>query len=222
MELAHSSEGYPMPALSPVDEAGLMFLAPPPARATTVSSPRRSFTVTLRSPVFPKRVSGFGSARQMCDYSLHTFPNRLAADGEDLVVHRFAAGSLGLASPADLGPVTSAVNSATVWSRIQQWFQGQSSRWEAQSRIPAVCVPPGARLVVRDIPKSLQREMGVSATEEVVFVQTTAEVNAYRDAIRFPNCRQVLLQELREGQRVRVLSTGASELEPVEVNWSMA
>jgi hypothetical protein len=28
MELAHSSEGYPMPALSPVDEAGLMFLVP--------------------------------------------------------------------------------------------------------------------------------------------------------------------------------------------------
>jgi hypothetical protein len=28
MELAHSSEGYPIPALSPVDEAGLMFLAP--------------------------------------------------------------------------------------------------------------------------------------------------------------------------------------------------
>jgi hypothetical protein len=26
MELAHSSEGYPIPALSPVDEAGLVFL----------------------------------------------------------------------------------------------------------------------------------------------------------------------------------------------------
>jgi hypothetical protein len=33
----------------------------------------------------------------MCDYSLHTFPNRLAADGEDLVVYRFGAESLGLA-----------------------------------------------------------------------------------------------------------------------------
>ena len=160
----------------------------------------------------------------MCDYSLHTFPNRLAADGEDLVVHRFAAGSLGLASPADLGPVNSADSSARFWSwsRIKQWFQGQSLRWEAQSRIPAVCVPPGARLVVRDIPRSLQREMGVSDTEEVVFVQTTAEVNAYRDAIRFHNCRQVLLQELREGQRVRVLSTSIAELEPVPVDWTTA
>jgi hypothetical protein len=161
---------------------------------------------------------------QMCDYSLHTFPNRLAADGEDLVVHRFAAGSLGLASPADLGPVISAESSARFWSwsRIKQWVQGQSQRWEAQSRIPAVCVPPGARLVVRDIPKSLQREMGVRDTEEVVFVQTTAEANAYRDAIRFPNCRQILLQELREGQRVRVLSTSIAELEPDPVSWTTA
>jgi len=161
---------------------------------------------------------------QMCDYSLHTFPNRLAADGEDLVVHRFAAGSLGLASPADLGSVISAESSARFWSwsRIKQWVQGQSQRWEAQSRIPAVCVPPGARLVVRDIPKSLQREMGVRDTEEVVFVQTTAEANAYRDAIRFPNCRQILLQELREGQRVRVLSTSIAELEPDPVSWTTA
>lgn len=160
----------------------------------------------------------------MCDYSLHTFPNRLAADGEDLVVHRFAAGSLGLTSPADLGPVISAAGDAPFlsWSRFKRWFQGYSPRWEAQNRIPAVCVPPGARLVVRDIPKRLQREMGVSETEEVVFVQITAEVNAYRDAIRFQNSRQVLLQELREGQRVRVLSTEVGELDPIEVNWTVA
>jgi hypothetical protein len=159
----------------------------------------------------------------MCDYSLHTFPNRLAADGEDLVVHRFGAGSLGLASPADLAPVISAAKAAAAnwsWSRIKAWFQGQSPRWEAQCRVPAVCVPPGARLIMYDIPKSLQRELGVSETEEVEFVQTTAEVNTYRDAVRFPNCRQILLQELREGQRIRVVSTSAMELEPVELNWT--
>jgi hypothetical protein len=162
----------------------------------------------------------------MCDYSLHTFPNRLAADGEDLVVHRFAAGSLGLASPSDLAPVVSAANSAKFWSwcRFKRWFQRQRPRWEAENRIPAVCVPPGARLIVRDIPKSLQRELGVTQSEEVVFIQTTAEANAYRDAVRFQNCRQILLQELREGQRVRVVSTGSLELEPepLEVSWTAA
>jgi hypothetical protein len=161
----------------------------------------------------------------MCDYSLHTFPNRLAADGEDLVVHRFGAGSLGLASPADLGPVISAAKSTAAnwsWSRVKRWFQGQTPRWEAQSRVPAVCVPPGARLIMHDIPKSLQRELGVSETEEVEFIQTTAEVNTYRDAVRFGNCRQILLQELREGQRIRVVSTSALEMDPVEVNWTLS
>jgi hypothetical protein len=157
----------------------------------------------------------------MCDYSLHTFPNRLATDGEDLVVHRFAAGSLGLASPADLGAEISA-DSAKFWSwsAIKQWFQQRSPRWEARNRIPAVCIPPGARLILYDIPRSMQRELSVSQTEEVEFVETTAEVNTYRDAVRFHNCRRVLLQELREGQRVRVMSTSSvAEEEPVELSW---
>jgi hypothetical protein len=160
----------------------------------------------------------------MCDYSLHIFPNRLAVDGEDLVVHRFGAGSIGLASPADLGPAISASRNTSrfwSWSGIKEWLHGQNLRWEAKNRIPAVCVPPGARLIVRDIPRSLQRELGVSETEQVEFVQTTAEANAYRDAVRFHNCRQILLQELREGQRVRVMSTSSiAEAEPLEVSWT--
>ena len=157
----------------------------------------------------------------MCDYSLHIFPNRLATDGEDLVVHRFTAGSLGLASPADLIPAVSASSSASFWSwssRIKHWFLGQDLARE--NRVPAVCVPPGARLMLRDIPKSLQRELCVGETEEVEFVEATAEVNTYRDAVRFHNGRQILLQGLREGQRVRVLSTSSSELEPVELSWT--
>jgi len=154
----------------------------------------------------------------MCDYSLHTYPNRLAADGENLVVHRFGAGSLGLASPADLTPVISAGKTArgTLWSQVKGWFQGNNPRWEAEKRVPAVCVPPGARLIVRDIPKSLQRELGVGEVEEVLFVETTADVNTYRDAVRFKNRRQALLQQLREGQRVQVLSIGVEEFDPAE------
>ncbi len=40
----------------------------------------------------------------MCDYSLMAVPNRLAQEGEELVMHRFPTGSLGLASPVDLKP----------------------------------------------------------------------------------------------------------------------
>jgi hypothetical protein len=35
----------------------------------------------------------------MCDYSLAHYPNRLAVEGEQLVVHRFSSGTVGLASP---------------------------------------------------------------------------------------------------------------------------
>ena len=38
----------------------------------------------------------------MCDYSLCGIPNRLAVEGEELVVHRFSTGSMGMASLADL------------------------------------------------------------------------------------------------------------------------
>jgi hypothetical protein len=73
------------------------------------------------------------------------------------------------------------------------------------------CVPPGARLLLRDIPKRAQRLLGVSGNEEVIFVETSAEVNTYRDAIQFKNGRRMLLQELCEGQRVTVLSLGTTE-----------
>jgi len=160
----------------------------------------------------------------MCDYSLHTYPNRLATDGEELVVHRFGAGSLGLASPRDLAPLVSASRGAhgSLWSKVKAWFVGCNPKWEAEKRVPAVCIPPGARLVLRNIPKNLQRELGIGKIEEVQFVETTAEVNTYRDAVRFKNRRLALLQQLREGQRVQVLSVAIEEFEPAETSvWTV-
>src|ERR1700734_850955 len=134
-------------------------------------------TVTPRCKSSSGNVSEAGRRNEMCDYSLHTYPNRLAADGEGLVVHRFGAGSLGLASPADLDHVISAAKATVgLWPQVKAWFEGRNLRWEAEKRVPAVCIPPGARLILFDIPKSLQRELGVGPVEEVQFVQTTAEV----------------------------------------------
>ncbi len=45
----------------------------------------------------------------------------------------------------------------------------------------------------------------------MTFTQITAAVNSYRDAVRFPNGREVRLQELREGQRVTVLDLSLAE-----------
>jgi hypothetical protein len=143
----------------------------------------------------------------MCDYSLHAFDNRLADEGEGLVVHRFFGGSMGLASPAEVAPsVRPAVRLSKTrfwsWSTIRSWLFVDHV---AEPQPCAVCIPPGALVILHDIPRGLQREIGVGESEEVTFVQTTANENTYRDALRFSNQRQVLLQALRPGQRVSVL-----------------
>jgi hypothetical protein len=53
----------------------------------------------------------------------------------------------------------------------------------------------------------------------VTFTQTTAIANTYHDAVRFDNGRQVLLQLLKEGQRVRILSLGAELEGDLEREW---
>jgi hypothetical protein len=119
----------------------------------------------------------------MCDYSLAHFSNRLAVKGDQLVIYQFAGQTLGLA------PLRRSLK--------QILFP---------PTVLAVCVPPGARLLLRDMPERLQRLLNVNGVEEVTFVQKSAESFVYRDAVRFANGQEVLLQCLRRGQRVDVLS----------------
>ena len=44
-----------------------------------------------------------------------------------------------------------------------------------------------------------------------MFTQVSVVVNAFRDAVRFPNGVEVLLQRLDEGQRIRVLDLSSAE-----------
>ncbi len=145
----------------------------------------------------------------MCDYSLMAIPNRLAVSGEELVIHRFEAAAVGLASASDIKSRQESRNiqSHGLWSNVKRFFNGT----DAQA-IPAVCIPPGARLLVRDIPAKLQHECGFQKdAEEAVFTQLTAAVNTFRDAVRFQNGVEVLLQRFAKGQRVRVLDLSSSE-----------
>ena len=124
----------------------------------------------------------------MCDYSLAGLPNRLAVEGDQLVVHRFSTGAMGL---APLRP------------SLKQLLFPSGTR--------AVCVPPGARLWLRDIPGYLQGRLQVGTVEEVTFVEQSAEAFRYRDAVRFSNGREILLQRLPCGVRVEVLSLDSAE-----------
>lgn len=124
----------------------------------------------------------------MCDYSLAGVHTRLAAAGDRLMVYRFPTCSLGMVSGR---------------RRLREIL--------FPSLAVAVCIPPGARLLLEKIPISLQQQLGVSATEEVVFTQRTWEAYVHRDSVRFANGCEVSLQQLRCGQRATVLSIAPEE-----------
>jgi len=134
----------------------------------------------------------------MCDYSLAAIETRLAVEDEHLSVYRFPSGSIGLTSPAEL-------------ERCKPELRGWRSWFNPRQAPCAVCIPPGARLMLLDIPKRLQQQLGVGPTEEVVFIQTGLAAGRHRDGIRFRNHQDVLLQHLAEGQRVVVLSLSLEE-----------
>ncbi len=150
----------------------------------------------------------------MCDYSLCGLPTRLAAEGEELVVHKFSTGSMGLASPADFPVIEANIPPKKgFWSTIRDFFDPTP----AASSVPAICIPPGARLILHDIPAPLQQRCGFGEAEGVTFVQLDVEENHYRDAVRFGNGIQLRIQDLREGMRAEVLSLAFVEAETREV-----
>jgi hypothetical protein len=77
--------------------------------------------------------------------------------------------------------------------------------------VPAVCIPPGAHLLMSRIPEQLRRKFALQAVEDVTFVQLSADAYRYRDAIRFRNGKEVLLQEITAGVQFAVLSLASSE-----------
>jgi hypothetical protein len=160
-------------------------------RKTLITAPNRSGSA----------VGGFpGKATTMCDYSLMANPNRLAVSGDELIVHRFDTKSVGLTEAFD------GRRAAGLLVRLRTFFK--------PSYIPvvAVCIPPGAHVLVRNIPVKLQRECGfLEDVAEAVFAQLGADAGTFRDAVRFQNGVLVLLQRLEEGQTVRVLDLSSAD-----------
>jgi hypothetical protein len=112
-----------------------------------------------------------------------------------------------MASPVDVKPpAPRAQGRKGFWATLRDFFSPPGA-----PAVCAICIPPGARLRLRDIPESLQQNAGVGAEEEVTFTELSASAFTYRDAVRFWNGREVRLQALREGQRVQVMSLGCDE-----------
>jgi hypothetical protein len=147
----------------------------------------------------------------MCDYSLQGVPNRLAVEGEELVTYRFPTWSVGMATPTDIAaanrPKPQVECRRSWWSALRHWLDPHMEL----DQVPAVCIPPGAHLFMNHIPEVLRRKFALQAVEDVTFVQLSADAYRYRDGIQFRNGKQVLLQELTEGVRFKVLSLASSQ-----------
>ncbi len=145
----------------------------------------------------------------MCDYSLHGIPNRLAVEGEELVFHRFDTGTIGLTASGAPG----ACNDRRHGSGWRGWLR----RFFEAPRDPAVavCIPPGAELRLKGVPRDLQRQWRIGEEETVRFTQLSAAPYMHRDALRLPHGEEVLLQRIREAIRAQVISLGGDP-EPVE------
>jgi hypothetical protein len=142
----------------------------------------------------------------MCDYSLYEFPNRLAKEGEELVTYRFPSGSMGLASPVELVNTQTTPSGTGFWGAVRRPFELSQYRPGDRASVCAICVPPGARLILKDISAEMQRDLGLCPEEGGKFIETSIEVLRHRDAILLANGLVIPLQHLCEGQRIEVLS----------------
>jgi hypothetical protein len=149
----------------------------------------------------------------MCDQLVLAVPSRAAKQGEALVAYRFPIGCVGLAAAGDVKRLAGAAKDGQggVWRALRDLMD--PLRGEP---VCAVWPQPGARLRLYDIPVRLQLEMGVGAAEDVTFTRATCAENVHRDAVRFANGSEIQLEDLEEGQRLRVLDLSLAEKRGVE------
>ena len=67
----------------------------------------------------------------------------------------------------------------------------------------AVCLMADTKLRIEGVSEDLQRTYGVEAAEDATFIRRDS--GSYRDAIRFANGAEVLLQQLGVGVKIRVV-----------------
>jgi hypothetical protein len=79
----------------------------------------------------------------------------------------------------------------------------------------AVCMPADAHLRLEGIGETVQRAFDVGPVEEVVMIRLEVLAHAHRDAVRFANGKEVLLQRLNAGITTEMVSA-ISDLTDVE------
>lgn len=146
---------------------------------------------------------------RMCDYSLMNFPNRLAEEGEILVTQQFSTGSIGFVCLEDsrMQRAPSGETQGRFWSRLITWFSTRS----LNGTVPAVCIPPGAKLRLRWASEPTQTFLGARTGDSLTFTQISAASNQFRDAFRTQSGREILLQNVGIGLQVEVVNLSLAE-----------
>ena len=78
-----------------------------------------------------------------------------------------------------------------------------------------VCMPADAHLRLEGIGETVQRAFDVGPVEEVVMIRLEVIAHAHRDAVRFANGKEVMLQRLNAGITTEMVSA-ISDLTDVE------
>jgi len=90
---------------------------------------------------------------------------------------------------------------------LERFPSGSIGFASGQSCDLAVCVPADAQLRLEGISEAVQKEHGVGPIEEVVM--TRLEAGSYKDAVRFANGKEVLLQRLDSGLTAVLVASSA-------------
>jgi hypothetical protein len=78
----------------------------------------------------------------------------------------------------------------------------------------AVCMPADAHLIVAGIGEAVQRSFAVGPVEQVVMTRLNgAGSHVHRDAVRFANGKEVLLQSLNAGATAVVVTFASDATE---------
>jgi hypothetical protein len=141
------------------------------------------------------------------DDSWTNVTNRPALEGEELVAHKFRSGLIRMVSRSDYSRwkftseagISNAGLARVLWSLVSDFLRCGCDP------SPVVAVPPDALLRVYGICPDMQRQHGLNATEDALFVEITLLLGRTREALCFGNGVVIPLQALPEGQRVRVL-----------------
>lgn len=131
-------------------------------------------------------------------YLLHSAGNRLAREGEELVVGRLDNGSLAFVSGRDLAQLQQKKES--IWVDLVNCLLFRTS-----ANISTVRIPAGAHLLLRNVPLSVQESLGIGPCEEVVFSEISSRGYTYRNALTLPDQTKVLVEDLCKGIEATVL-----------------